>query len=75
MDDPTATFRYFSVAGVGSQALRPFSGDEDESDAVAGLTVNGAGVGMAPEPATYGLMLAGLGLLGMKSRYRRQPPV
>lgn len=73
--DPAATFRYVSVAGVGSQALRPFSGDEDEIDAVAGLTVSGGGVGPIPEPETYALMLAGLrggGLHGSPpSRNRR----
>lgn len=69
--DPTATFRYVSVAGVGSQALRPFSGDEDEIDAVAGLTVTGGGVGAVPEPETYALMLAGLGLVGWVARRRR----
>jgi hypothetical protein len=69
--DPAATFRYVSVAGVGSQALRPFFGDDDEIDAVAGLTVNGGGVGAIPEPETYALMLAGLAGVGLAARRRR----
>lgn len=68
--DPAASFRYVSVAAVGSQALRPFFGDEDEIDAVAGLTVNGGSVGAVPEPETYALMLAGLGLMGFAARRR-----
>ena len=70
--DPNATFRYVSVAGVGSQALAPYTGDEDEIDAVAGLTVKGVGVGVVPEPETYALMLAGLGLVGFVARRRRE---
>ncbi|MGZ3339406.1 MAG: PEP-CTERM sorting domain-containing protein [Reyranella sp.] len=69
--DPAASFRYVSVAGVGSQALLPYSGNEDEIDAVAGLTVNGGGVGPVPEPSTYALMLAGLGLAAFVARRRR----
>jgi len=69
--DPTATFRYVSVSAVGSQALLPFSGDDDEIDAVAGLTVSGGGVGAVPEPETYALMLAGLGIVGFIARRRR----
>ena len=71
--DPTASFRYVSVAGVGSQALRPIFGDEDEIDAVAGLTAGGGGVGAVPEPETYALMLAGLSLMGFIARRRRGP--
>ena len=69
--DPTATFQYVSVSAVGSQALRPFFGSDNEIDAVAGLTVNGQGVNPVPEPETYALMLAGLGFMGYAARRRR----
>ena len=70
---PTDTFRYVSVQALGSQALRPLFGDEDEIDAVAGLTAQGGGVGSVPgvpEPQTYAMMLVGLGLLGLVARRR-----
>lgn len=72
LSDPSATFRYVSVAAVGSQALRPFFGDDDEIDAVAGLTATGGGVGAVPEPETYALILGGLGLIGWKARRQRR---
>jgi hypothetical protein len=72
--DPAASFRFVSVAAVGSQALRPFVGDEDEIDAVAGLTASGGGVGAVPEPETYALMLAGLGLMVYVARRRSRNP-
>lgn len=66
-----ATFRYVSVQGVGSQALQPIFGDEDEIDAVAGLTAEGLGVGGAiPEPGS--LALAGLGLVALGYSRRRK---
>ncbi len=70
---PTDTFRYVSVQGVGSQALRPLYDSEDEIDAVAGLTAQGGGVGIpaVPEPETYALILGGLGLLALKARRRK----
>ena len=70
---PSDTFRYVSVQGVGSQALHPVFDTEDEIDAVAGLTAQGTGVGTPPipEPETYALMLAGLGVLGMLARRRK----
>lgn len=70
---PSDTFRYVSVQGVGSQALRPLFDTEDEIDAVAGLTSQGGGVGTVPsipEPETYALMLAGLGFAGFARRRR-----
>ncbi len=42
---PTDTFRYVSVQGVGSQALRPLFDTEDEIDAVAGRTAKAQGSG------------------------------
>lgn len=69
---PSDTFRYVAVQGVGSQALRPLSDIEDEIDAVAGLSASGGSVNMPiPEPETYALMLAGLGLVTVAARRRR----
>jgi PEP-CTERM motif len=64
------TFRYVSVRSVGSQALYPVFGDEDEIDAVAGLTAEGGGVGQVPEPATLALLIAGFaaGFAGRRKR-------
>jgi hypothetical protein len=66
-----STFRYVSVQGVGSQAIRPLFDTEDEIYAVAGLTAEGGSVGgTIPEPGT--LALAGLGLVALGySRKRR----
>jgi hypothetical protein len=69
---PSDTFRYVSVQGVGSQAIHPLFDTEDEIDAVAGLTAGGVGVAAVPEPETYAMMLAGLGLLGFMARRRKQ---
>ena len=70
---PSQTFRYVSVQGIGSQALRPLFGEEDEIDAVAGLTAQGDGVGIpaVPEPGTYALMLLGMSVLGVVARRRK----
>lgn len=69
---PSDTFRYVSVQGVGSQALRPLFDSEDEIDAVAGLTAAGTSVPVVPEPESYLLMLTGLGVLGCMARRRRE---
>jgi len=65
------TFQYVSVEAVGSGAIQPFTGDEDEIDAVAGLTAEGTGVGVTvPEPIT--LTLFGAGLAGTAALRRRK---
>ena len=69
--NPTDTFHYVSVQGVGSGALAPYFDFEDEIDAVAGLTAEGRTVGNIPEPETYAMLLAGLGLLGFAARRRK----
>ncbi len=65
---PSDTFRYVSVQAVGSQAIQPIFGNEDEIDAVAGLTAAGNAVGV-PEPESCALLLAGL--LGFLVRRRK----
>ncbi len=68
-----STFQYVSVRSVGSQAFAPAYGDENEIDAVGGLTASNQGVlAPVPEPETYAMMLAGLGLLGVVARRRKQ---
>ncbi|MEQ1603087.1 MAG: PEP-CTERM sorting domain-containing protein [Methylophilaceae bacterium] len=66
-----ATFQYVSLQGVGSQALQPLYGDEDEIDAVAGLTADGGSVVTSvPEPSSFAL--AGLGLVALGYSRRRK---
>lgn len=78
LSNPADTFRYVSVAAVGSQSLALPSicggtcGTDDEIDAVAGLTVGGTGVGTVPEPGTLMLVAAAVAAgLGMRRRVIR----
>jgi hypothetical protein len=66
------TFQYVSVQSVGSQALQPIYSNEDEIDAVAGLTAAGQGVGggTVPEPASMALF--GIGLAALGAMHRRK---
>lgn len=66
-----ATFQYVSLQGVGSQAIQPLFGNEDEIDTVAGLTAAGQGVGSTvPEPASMALL--GIGFAGLAAMRRRK---
>jgi PEP-CTERM motif len=60
---PTAVFT-FQIEGVGNQTL------DDESWAMDNLRVS---VTAVPEPESYALMVAGLGMIGLASRRRKQP--
>ena len=71
------TFRYVSVAGVGSQAFgggaanSSITGIEDEIDAVAGLTESNTSVNNTPEPGALGLAGVALLALGLARRKTR----
>jgi hypothetical protein len=66
----SATFQYVSVAAMGSQAIYPGIGIEDEIDAVAGLTASGGAV--TPEPGTIVLLATGaVGLVAFGWRRQR----
>ncbi len=69
-----STFQYVSVRSVGSQAFAPAYGDENEIDAVGGLTASNQGVlaPPVPEPETYAMLMAGLGVMGVVARRRKQ---
>lgn len=63
------TFRYVSVQAIGSGALQPIYGTEDEIDAVAGLTAKGETVANVPAPMALPLLAFGLaGLTAMRRR-------
>ncbi len=66
-----STFQFVSVRSVGSQAFAPAYGDENEIDAVGGLTAGDLGVhNNVPEPGNSALV--GLALFGLAAVRRRR---
>lgn len=65
-----STFRYASVIWGGPGALQ--SDGDNEINGVMGLQGNYTPIQAVPEPETYAMLLAGLGLLGFTARRKKQ---
>lgn len=65
----SATFRYASIVWGGPGAL--LADGDNEINGVMGLRGDYTPVAAVPEPETYAMLLAGLGLLGFTARRRK----
>ncbi len=67
-DNPYTVRRYFNGTSVGDMSNASFS---DGTDVVGNMRII-TNVTPVPEPETYAMMLAGLGMLGFMARRRKQ---